>query len=234
MRGNWQDYYWQDASRGHLAIAELLVSIATLATENVEETLLLKITLWVFKVQWLHFTVKVDKKTHARFFPHFCVRKNYPNRFIFDWVIQEKNRVALFEPHVFGAVSSSGPTTSVKPTTTVQPTTTAKITTVLPTTSTTAAATTTLSGLHITNAAAVIATLQSSVVETRTSLATSARTLFFSHLSHRLLPSIHHSHHLYSLFHFLLKTSLCQNPYYCRLLALTFSGLSPRLHGTVC
>ena len=25
MRGNWQDYYWQDASRGHSAIAELLV-----------------------------------------------------------------------------------------------------------------------------------------------------------------------------------------------------------------
>jgi len=27
MRGNWQDYYWQDASRGHSAIAELLVSL---------------------------------------------------------------------------------------------------------------------------------------------------------------------------------------------------------------
>ena len=26
MRGNWQDYYWQDASRGNSAIAELLVS----------------------------------------------------------------------------------------------------------------------------------------------------------------------------------------------------------------
>jgi len=25
LRGNWQDYYWQDASRGHSAIAELLV-----------------------------------------------------------------------------------------------------------------------------------------------------------------------------------------------------------------
>ena len=27
MRGNWQDYYWQDASRGHSAIAELLVTV---------------------------------------------------------------------------------------------------------------------------------------------------------------------------------------------------------------
>jgi len=24
--GNWQDYYWQDASRGHSVMAELLVS----------------------------------------------------------------------------------------------------------------------------------------------------------------------------------------------------------------
>ena len=29
MRGNWQDYYWQDASRGHSAIAELLVGTVT-------------------------------------------------------------------------------------------------------------------------------------------------------------------------------------------------------------
>ena len=27
MHGNWQDYYWQDASRGHSAIAELLLVI---------------------------------------------------------------------------------------------------------------------------------------------------------------------------------------------------------------
>ena len=27
LRGNWQDYYWQDASRGHSAIVELLVLI---------------------------------------------------------------------------------------------------------------------------------------------------------------------------------------------------------------
>ena len=27
MRGNWQGYYWQDASRGHSSIAELLVSL---------------------------------------------------------------------------------------------------------------------------------------------------------------------------------------------------------------
>ena len=30
LRGNWQDYYWQDASRGHSAIAELLVIHAML------------------------------------------------------------------------------------------------------------------------------------------------------------------------------------------------------------
>ena len=29
LRGNWQDYYWQDASRRHSAIAELLVSRPT-------------------------------------------------------------------------------------------------------------------------------------------------------------------------------------------------------------
>ena len=29
LRGNWQDYYWQDASRGYSAIAELLVEFYT-------------------------------------------------------------------------------------------------------------------------------------------------------------------------------------------------------------
>jgi len=32
LRGNWQDYYWQDASRGNSATAELLVKVVVTVT----------------------------------------------------------------------------------------------------------------------------------------------------------------------------------------------------------
>jgi len=52
LRGNWQDYYWQDASRGHSAIAELLVEyeiVPLLSTVRHTSSGLDDLPYWLFQ-----------------------------------------------------------------------------------------------------------------------------------------------------------------------------------------
>ena len=66
------------------------------AAENTEDNLLLKKRVCeFFKGQWMHFTGEVYKSKTAYVSISILYTRNYFDWLIFDWVIQEKNKVAF-------------------------------------------------------------------------------------------------------------------------------------------